>query len=987
MSRLFKILLTVVLLLSPLSANSMVVDDISFKQLQHLIETHQYSKTLKLSKGQIKRYKPNTIEYAELLFFQGQSYEGMMKLEKAWQLYSESLECVKGFGKEYLYVQYKIAYRMTELAIKIGDTSRYDFFELQKIEKSILDEYIECITSVNLNSKYDSVDSVEKYEWRNIYHDLLCPYALGTVYTTEEIVGNIKSLQDQAKHLFGYVSREFVSATILLGKSYEAIFNGEDALKQYNVALDVCTNLFGKESVEYADILFNIGQLMVRLGVYDEASRILQRSVNLYNDYKVIHPNIPTFMELNAVIYAAKGELNSALNELKKANKYYCQLYGKTSSLSLNNILRQAEIYLSKCEYDEVVALLEYVDRNNNNLHIENYVDFWYLYVRLYMATGQYHLSYMLLVKVIEDWPVLVDMFNSRLNIYHDVALCSLLGGNYDSAYHFYCTYMEYMRNEMKKSFVYMSEEQREQFWRKQNETLNQVMCLNHERPSFNSEVGAETPLMPQWTEKAEFLYDAAILQKGILLEASRNVIDIISESGNEKLIKKYNRLQEIRMLVSSHNVADKELLNKEAANIEKEIIASVRQNDNYLKYLSIGWRDVRNVLGDKDVAIEFVCSEDNGRFYYSAEILRSFSERPEHVPLFSIDKNKTLFFDLTEPDVLLWPKILPFLENANNVYFAASGDLHKLSVEYLKIGANSRMNDMFNMHRLSSTRYLVQDKHNKNITTASLWGGMNYSLDTEYMEYYAEISANDEPISRAMSQTLDMLSLWNYLPGTKQEVEDIACILNDGGVKTKVYIGDEGVEETFKMQSASSAELLHVATHGFYIAKQEDLKAKVELIGFNYMFKDKTMTDSGLIFSGANNVFVDGVTMSDAIEDGILSAEEIASMDLQNTDIVVLSACQTGQGEVTSEGVFGLQRAFKKAGVETILMSLQNVDDNATKTLMTSFYRYLIEGKSKHEALRLAQGIVMNSKFYTPDGRVYSGADAKFWAPFILLD
>jgi CHAT domain-containing protein len=111
--------------------------------------------------------------------------------------------------------------------------------------------------------------------------------------------------------------------------------------------------------------------------------------------------------------------------------------------------------------------------------------------------------------------------------------------------------------------------------------------------------------------------------------------------------------------------------------------------------------------------------------------------------------------------------------------------------------------------------------------------------------------------------------------------------------------------------------------------------------------------------------------------DDGILKASEIATMDLSKTDLVVLSACQTGQGEITGEGVFGLQRAFKKAGVGTILMSLQEVDDTATEILMTNFYKEYISGKSKHEALRLAQLKVIEQR----------GANPDYWASFILLD
>ena len=113
---------------------------------------------------------------------------------------------------------------------------------------------------------------------------------------------------------------------------------------------------------------------------------------------------------------------------------------------------------------------------------------------------------------------------------------------------------------------------------------------------------------------------------------------------------------------------------------------------------------------------------------------------------------------------------------------------------------------------------------------------------------------------------------------------------------------------------------------------------------------------------------------------DGILTSLEISHLDLFGTNLVVLSACQTGLGDVTSEGVYGLQRGFKKAGAKTILMSLDKVDDEATRILMVEFYKNLMSGKTKHQSLRDAQKYlrqVENGKYNDP----------KYWASFIMLD
>jgi CHAT domain-containing protein len=100
--------------------------------------------------------------------------------------------------------------------------------------------------------------------------------------------------------------------------------------------------------------------------------------------------------------------------------------------------------------------------------------------------------------------------------------------------------------------------------------------------------------------------------------------------------------------------------------------------------------------------------------------------------------------------------------------------------------------------------------------------------------------------------------------------------------------------------------------------------------------------------------------------------------MDLQQTDIVVLSACETGLGDISGDGVFGLQRAFKQAGVKTLIMSLWKVDDAATELMMKTFYDNLLSGKSKRESFALAQQVVRESKNYS---------NPYYWAGFIMLD
>ncbi len=229
-------------------------------------------------------------------------------------------------------------------------------------------------------------------------------------------------------------------------------------------------------------------------------------------------------------------------------------------------------------------------------------------------------------------------------------------------------------------------------------------------------------------------------------------------------------------------------------------------------------------------------------------------------------------------------------------------------------------------------------------------------------------------------------------LPETHTEIEQIYATLRDNSIDASLFKEKQGTEECIKAQSGMHPTYLHIATHGFFW-NEEQFNDYSELASLqqallwsamdghtNMIHEDRSLTRSGLLFAGANNT-LQGIEMPSNIDDGILTAQEISQLNFRGTDLVVLSACETGRGEITGEGVFGLQRGFKKAGAQSLLMSLWSVDDTATRLLMTEFYKNMVERKlSKHESLKQAQSYLMayeNGRYSNPH----------YWAAFILLD
>ena len=224
----------------------------------------------------------------------------------------------------------------------------------------------------------------------------------------------------------------------------------------------------------------------------------------------------------------------------------------------------------------------------------------------------------------------------------------------------------------------------------------------------------------------------------------------------------------------------------------------------------------------------------------------------------------------------------------------------------------------------------------------------------------------------------------WGYLPGTETEAKSINSMFIDHDIEVELISGINANEESFKTLSGSNLNIIHIATHGFFLSDNENLKKN--------MFINPTMSDnigiidpmmrSGLLFAGGNRVWT-GKRHIEGIDDGILTAKEISTLDFSCVDLVVLSACQTGLGDVkANEGVYGLQRAFKLAGAETIIMSLWEVDDSATSIMMSAFYEKYLEGHSKSEAFKYAVDYVRD---YKKDGKQWNSP--YYWAGFVMMD
>jgi CHAT domain-containing protein len=480
--------------------------------------------------------------------------------------------------------------------------------------------------------------------------------------------------------------------------------------------------------------------------------------------------------------------------------------------------------------------------------------------------------------------------------------------------------------------------------------------------------------------------YDNLLFRKSFLLNSSISAMNLIQTSGDSLLMVKYERMEWLKTQLLSNGKGDiiandgrvlsREVAIKLVRRFENEIMRQAAILGNYTSALVTTWNDVRDALHADETAIEFTRYKKNGKYVYAAMVLQA-DGTISFVPLCTQDELDNTY---TKDDLrysslynIVWKPLLSFISNKKRVFFSPDGELHNLPLESVMMLNGCSLSEGFSLLRVSSTRELTKDRYQDKLKEAVLYGGIKYELENQERvenEHIPSYVFRDVPNIRELRGSVRMLP---FLPGSKIEVDSINSVLQNEHISVILNVGANGTEESFKVLSGKSIPLVHISTHGFY--EQEKKKDEVESDD-----KNEILSRMGLLMAGAADyLFGDGIAKEQ--EDGILTAKEISKLDFRGLGTVILSACETALGDITGEGVFGLQRGFKKAGANSILMSLWKVDDEATCLLMTEFYKNWIgEGKTKHDALEQAKLSVRSHKEKGWD-------DPKYWAAFILLD
>ena len=354
-------------------------------------------------------------------------------------------------------------------------------------------------------------------------------------------------------------------------------------------------------------------------------------------------------------------------------------------------------------------------------------------------------------------------------------------------------------------------------------------------------------------------------------------------------------------------------------------------------------WKEVQKSLGRNDCAIEFVQYFGKGdKRRMGCLVLKSNSKKPLFIDLFSTDSllslpltnshaidsaiiktdvglKDTLYNDRRLPGLIWTKSLMTAIGDAKKVYFAPDGLLHQLAIEYLMPDTTKTC------YRLTSTRNLIQKRTAPKIESVLLCGGIDYGA-----AFMPNIRGNDVVAYRFLAPQTTTIK---DLPGARKEVDSIFVYRNNP--KDTLLVGAAATDEALLRQMKRHYDVIHLSTHGYFGGKigiDNDIKP---LLG------DESMSKSGLLFAGSASTLTDK-SFDENMFDGVLSAAELSRQDFSQTELIVLSACQTGLGHLTDDGVYGIQRGLKLAGANAMILSLWNVNDYSSSLLMRYFYEEL---------------------------------------------
>lgn len=790
-----------------------------------------------------------------------------------------------------------------------------------------------------------------------------------------------------------------------------------EAEKLFFEYLELTELSFGKESAEYAGGIYNFANLYFRIGLYDKAEKFCLQALALQK--KVNGINSVEYSQSLLTLASIKKNINgNKWQEIEKYNKDAIKILKKTEGGRgqnyINALQNLANIYSYLNKYVQAISLYKEVIKIRKLelgiLHPE-YAKALVNLGSNYIQSGNTSEGLRLYLEALGIYEKKYKVGSSSLTWINN-----LISGVYEEK----GDNIQAMRFNLKAFQSYLEGFRLNTLFLSENEKYKYIINQNFYRDEFYSFLYRYSN---DDTRFIELSFNSEIKENGFVFNSSKKFKNVTvnylaSDEVDTSLSKKWGQYKLLHLQISQlyqlplaqqNNLKE---LEEQAEILEKELMRKLPAFQEAVLNNNITWKDVQTKLKANEAAIDFVSfryfdKRWTDTILYAAFVLRPGWDKPKFVSLFREDQlleilgnenNKSAINAIYEPAnnvdttqlnslyKLIWQPMDSLLTGVSKVYISPSGLLHRISFSAIPIPEGGRMMNRYEIQTMSNIRILAeQHSTDTTVKSFSLFGDIDYDKEPAATVGSSNLEFTSTDTTSVFTAIRSLRSgKWDALSASANEVAAIQNIATSLKMPAIVYTKQNASEENFKRignDKSPVPSILHIATHGFAFAtpleKQKDDRLIFEEKKVVFQKSEDPLTRAGLVLAGGNEAWTKGKPYPDH-EDGILTAREVSDVDLRGCVLATLSACETGLGDIKgSEGVFGLQRAFKMAGVKYLIVSLWRVPDAETSNFMESFYsNWLIQKMPIKEAFRQTQ-ITMSIKYKKP----YQ------WAAFVLVE
>jgi CHAT domain-containing protein len=930
------------------------------------------------------------LDYANCLNNLGALYVATGEYKKVESLYQEAMLIRKKIlGKTHP----DYATSINNLAFFYANTDRH-------VEAVILyKEALEVLKPPNLN--------IRSYA-TTLNNLALLYYNIGQYKEAEPIY--IQSLT--IRKYFGEKDPDYVLSLNNLAELYRSMGQYEKAAPLFLKVLTIRRIFPGENHIDYATSLNNLAELYRNVCQYEKAEPLYVKAISIWRN-AFSDSNLSYAVSLNnlANLYENMGQFEKAELFQIKALDVRKKAIGVNHSVYAHSLMTLAGLYTKTERYHKArplcIEALEILKKMGNEKKTE-YANCLNILGVTYFKAHQYEKAESLFIEAMstrktslgERHPDYVNSLNNLSDFYQNMA-------QYEKAGQLLLQVNKVTAQNLIDNFSILSENEK-----------NKYITRNISLLEANNALAYHFKKVPSYLLKNNF--DHQIFFKSIILNDTRNILESVQQRNDTTLLRLLNEWNFMKSILANqyslplkNRRVDLGELEEKTEDLEKELSRRSSEFQNEQRTFSISLQDVQQNLQQDEAAIEFVRfglynKKRTDSIIYAAYILKKNDSIPVFVPLCEEKQLQQLFDKAgktstsmvrslyrggevtntsgvslgTDLYKLVWEPLEPYLKGVKKISYSPAGKLYSIAFHALRPNSTKMLMDKYRLTQYTSTRQVALRTSENQITKPTsiiLFGNASFTMDSLQIVKQKTNQREKENISTSIYTPQKRSSnnnTWNNLPGTAEEVNKIKQLFDKNKINSKSFVQTTASEENLKALNGNSPQILHIATHGFFLPEPGKKKNETGFDqGNTYSLADDPLLRSGLILAGGNYAW-SGKIPIEGVEDGVATAYEISQLNLNNTELVVLSACETALGDVKgSEGVFGLQRAFKMAGVKKMIVSLWQVPDKETAELMTSFYSYWMKGKSVSQSFTQAQADMR--KKYAPF----------YWAAFVLVE